>query len=347
MKEYKISEITDIKINGRTVTDRDTLPLFWTAAGFEVNAKGSELWVELEAGYDPYEPWFSIIINGAFVAKQMAQKGRSRVCLFRGMNPEEVKHVKFVRDVQAMSDDPESYLTVCSLFFDGEFLPVEEKPYKLEFIGDSITSGEGTYGARKEMDWISMFFSGVNNYAVYTAEALQADLRIVSQSGWGVLCSWDGVPEHSLPQYYEKVCGLLSGEHNRALGAFEEYDFESWQPDAVIVNLGTNDGAAFSIEGFPFTKADFEAAVTAFLGKIRRYNKTASIVWAYGMIGTQMQESICKAIEDYRRESGDVKVHYLPLPEATEDTIGSREHPGIRNHKMAAAILSDYVRKLL
>lgn len=32
---------------------------------------------------------------------------------------------------------------------------------------------------------------------------------------------------------------------NEALGAFQEHSFETWQPDVVVVNLGTNDGGAF------------------------------------------------------------------------------------------------------
>lgn len=347
LKTYRLSEIENIKINGRTTGCREPLALFWTASGFELNAKGSELWVELEAGFDLYEPWFSVLINGAYVSKQMAVKGKSRICLFRGMNPGEVKHVKFVRDVQAMSEDPENYLQVYGFLFDGEFLPVPERPYKLEFIGDSITSGEGTYGAKQEADWVSMFFSGVNNYAAYTADAVNADFRVISQSGWGVLCSWDGAKECALPKYYEKVCGLLKGEHNRELGAFDEHDFSKWRPDAVIINLGTNDGFALETEGCSLTEDDFVKAAAGFLKKVRRCNPQSEIVWAYGMLGYDMNAAIGRAVDTYVRESGDKKVHFIGLPAATQETVGSREHPGVKNHKIAAGVLGEYLKTII
>ena len=57
-----------------------------------------------------------------------------------------------------MSGDPESLLQICALETDGSFEPVEPRALKLEFIGDSITSGEGSIGAKAEEDWVSMFF---------------------------------------------------------------------------------------------------------------------------------------------------------------------------------------------
>ena len=85
-----------------------------------------------------------------------------------------------------------------------------------------------------------MFFSAENNYAVMTGRAMNADIRVISQSGWGVGCGWNNDPASSIPPVYEKVCGLLTGEKNAELGAHQLNDFTAWQPDYVFVNLGTN-----------------------------------------------------------------------------------------------------------
>ena len=95
LRETKLKEIPEIKIHGRTTACRDPLTLFWTASGFECNVTGSELWVELEVTFHLYEPWFSYTVNGDWVGRQMLQKGRYWIPLFRGMSPETVKNVHF------------------------------------------------------------------------------------------------------------------------------------------------------------------------------------------------------------------------------------------------------------
>lgn len=367
LREYALSEIENLKVHGRTTDKLNPLTLFWTGSFLELNAKGSELWVEVDVDYEDYEPWISILINEVPVSRQMLTCGRYWIPVFRGMTADVVKNVRIVRDVQAMSGDPSSRFQIHGVKFDGEFLAIENKPYAIEFIGDSITSGEGVFGAKEEEDWISMWFSGVDNYAPMTANALNADYRILSQSGWGVLSSWDNNPNFNIPQYYEKICGVLNGSRNIELGAFENNDFRAWQADVIVVNLGTNDGGAFYSPGWQdsesalsfkqrlnedgsFNEDDlkvFELAVENFLKKLRYYNNKAQIVWAYGMLGIPMLPAIYRAVDMYKKCSGDNKVSVFQLPDTTEDTVGSRSHPGIGSHKKAAKELSRYLLNFL
>ena len=69
--------------------------------------------------------------------------GESEICLFRGLTPGVARHVRVLKDVQAMPDEPDHFLQITALGGrDGEFLPLPAPAYRLEFIGDSITSGE-------------------------------------------------------------------------------------------------------------------------------------------------------------------------------------------------------------
>ncbi len=367
LAEYGLSDIQHLKVHGRTTGDLSPLALFWTASGVEWNARGSELWVEVEVDYAAYEPWISILVNDVPVSRQMLPAGRYWVPVFRGMDPNTVKNIRIVKDVQAMSGDPRHSLLIHAVKFDGEFLPIEDKPCRFEFIGDSITSGEGAIGAKAEADWIPMWFSAVHNYTAMTAAAFKADYRIISQSGWGVLTSWDNNPHASIPQYYDQVCGLLTGEKNEALGALRPNDFEAWQPDVVVVNLGTNDGSAFNTPEWrdPATgeshkqrmNADgsyheedlqkFMDAVEQFLAKIRGHNSQAHIVWAYGMLGLPMMPAIRQAVDAYMERTGDSRISICELPATTEATVGARTHPGAPAHEQAAETLTAHIRNIL
>lgn len=158
---------------GRTRDNADSLTLFWTASGFECNVSGSELWVEIEVTYDNFEPWCSYTLNGNWIGRQMLPRGRYWLPLFRGMSKESIKNVRFFKDLQAMSDDSNSLIHIHSFRFDGKFYAVKNRKYKLEFIGDSITSGEGLFGAKQETEWLPMFFSALKSYTYLVYEVVE------------------------------------------------------------------------------------------------------------------------------------------------------------------------------
>lgn len=367
LKVQALPDIDHLKVHGRTTGCLSPLTLFWTGSAVELNAQGSELWIEVEADYNSYEPWISIVINSVPVGRQMITAGRHWICVFRGMNASVAKNVRMVKDVQAMSGDSDCSLQIHAVKFDGQFLPIALRPYKFEFIGDSITSGEGAIGSTAEQDWIPMWFSALNNYSSLTAEALNAEYRVISQSGWGVHTGWDNNPHANIPKYYEQVCGVVTGERNAALGAFQPNDFGSWQPDVVVVNLGTNDGGAFHSPEWKdpvtgevhkqrlnndgsYNEEDlqlFEHAAQLFLIKLRKNNPNAQLIWAYGMLGIPMMPSIYRAVDAYRKSTGDSRVSVFQLPDMTDETLGARNHPGVMAHQKAAQALTAYIKGIL
>ncbi len=367
MKTYPIQEMKNVKIHGRTKMGPDFLPLFWNNAGVEVNCTGGELWIDLEVDSAFYEAWIATELNGAFMSRQMLHPGTCSICLYRSMTPGPVKNVKFYRELQAMGNMERTILLVKGFRTDGEFLPVEEKPYRLEFVGESITSGEGSYGATEDTEWLSMYMSSSRNYANIIGKKLNADIRIISQGGWGVLCGWDNNPSCNLPSVYDAICGPSIGDFNVRLGTQEPNDFQAWKPDAIIVNLGTNDASAFRQPAFTdpvtgetfqqrmnpdgsYVKEDLERftdAVKAFLAQLRKRNPDSYIVWVYGMLGYDLSVPIAGAVADYRRETGDNRVDYITLPNTEVDAYGAHMHPGYASHVAAAKVLTRYLAERL
>lgn len=338
-----------------------TLPLLWAGSGVELSFTGSELHLLLDVDFGQFEPWISVELNGALLLRMPLNRGPQEVCLFRGMTPGVPKRVRVFKDTQPISDDPAHRLWVRGLVWSGgELLPLPEPACRLEFVGDSLTSGEGVVGAVEETDWVSALFSASRSWAKLTADLLGADFRLISQSGWGVRSGWDNDPSHTLPSVYERVCGPAAGKSDISMGAQLDHDFSAWTPDAILINLGTNDANAMSNppwldpSGLPFQQTGdspgltrFEDAAVDFLKVLRRHNPAAHLIWAYGMAGEALRPQLERAVERFRRETGDQRAYYLPLPPVTQATMGSRQHPGPLCHQAAANAAAEFLQTVL
>lgn len=363
MNVTSLEKLPEVRALGRHA-GRSPLTLYWTASGLELLFDGAELWVDFHCDYRVNEPWVSVELNGVWYARFAVSPGDSRVCLFRGMAPGGVKHIRLLKDVQPMPEDERHLLQITALEYEGgTFLPLPAPKARLEFIGDSITSGEGAIGAVQETDWVSAFFSAENHYARLTADALGAEYRLVSQSGWGIVSGWDNDPRHTLAPYYTRICGVQPN----APDAGQPYDFAAWPADAVMINLGTNDDNAFHnppwqdpVTGETFRQrlladgsyapADverLEKAVCQFLTLIRSKNPDALLIWCYGMLGDGLLPLLQAGVERYKKASGDTRAFLLQLPPTTPETVGARQHPGAAAHRAAAAVLTDFLKKHL
>ena len=367
MREYTPFDTPLIHILGRTAR-RAPLTLFWTASGIEVFSTGSELYIDLSADYGIFEPWVELTIDGQLTQRRMLDKGRQRICAYRAMEPGRVRRVRLMRATQAANNDPQSLLQVHAVLTDGELVPPTDSAprRRIEVVGDSITSGEGLGGSLLETTWNASLFAAYGSYTYLLGEALNADVNVISQSGYGVYCSWRGEPRESIPRYYGRICGPVTGERNTALGAQEPWDFDGWRPDAVVVNLGTNDSGSFDQGGVYFPDVDWTCpmrlepdgsmhaedrqrildAVVDFLRALRRHNPTSYILWCYGMLGDRLDATLREAISLYSRESGDRNVDYLSLPNTAEGELGARWHPGYVAHRRAAEIIAGRLREV-
>ena len=368
MRFVEVSSISEENINifGRLCRQKQPLPLLFNGSGVEIVVTGSDLWIEIETDSDFHEPWVAYEINGALMSRMMMLPGEHSICLFRNMEPTTPKRIRFYRELQAMSEDDRCKVLVKGFKLDGEFCAVPKYTRRIEFIGDSITSGEGSYGNVTDVDWLAMYMSASVNYATMTAKELNADYHILSQGGWGVFCGWDNDVRHNIPSVYEAVCGLVQKNSpvDKAFGTSEPYDFAKWQPDVIVVNLGTNDATSFNQP--PIYNPDdgqtykmrlnedgtknredelkIEKAVVAFLEMLRKNNPKAHIAWCYGMLGSDLNLTLTEGINTYREKTKDENVSFFQLPNTTMETFGAHMHPGLKSHENATKALTDYLR---
>ena len=362
MKNYKMTEIKNMRLLGRNISggvaDDGAVRLFWAGAALEVNVKAREVWAEISCDYDFHEIWLGVEVNGFQISRFAVPKNTTWMCLARNLNPEKENLITIIKDTQPMPGDILHELKITGIRLDdaGEFCELKPRSCKIEFIGDSITSGEGLAGKPDEMDWITQWFCASKTYAVQLAKKMNADWSSISQCGWGLCWGWDGDVNSSIPLHYEKVCSVLNGEHQKETGSCDALP-QNCGTDYVILNLGPNDNSGFKNHDYGkgsdgVAGQTIIAGAKRFLGVIRKYNPKAKIIWTWGMISLDIVPTLIqKGIDEYKKESGDKNVYTLELEsmevlEKSDEDKGSRGHPGPLTHKKAAERIFDFISSL-
>ena len=370
LDKYQIYQIPNKNILGRNVKDamtsKNPLALFWSASGIEICTNASELWIQVSSDYSVNEIYLAVQISGYTIARFMAPKEKTWICVAKNLNPQEKNNISIIKDSQPSAFDPNHIVQIYQIAVtkNAEFFQVPKKDCFIEFIGDSITSGEGLCGRPEAPEWISSYISVSNNYAMQIAKIKNAEISIISQCGWGITRGWDSNIYSNIPSHYQNVCSIFNSPMQKELGSCQEYDF-SKKADFVVVNLGTNDNSSFNN---PWTdestgkvyqyqvnddgtvaessKKEIYEGIKKFLYQIRKNNPSAKILWVWGMLKLDKIPAILQnAMEDYKKESGDQNVFSLEL-DAMEDVEnhlldkGSRWHPGPKTHELAAKKIS-------
>jgi lysophospholipase L1-like esterase len=168
----------------------------------------------------------------------------------------------------------------------------------IEVIGDSITCGYGTLGALTDTDCFPTE-SVWDAWGSVAARTLGAEVSTVCASGRGVVQNYDGTTIGTVPLLYPLT--LTNSET-------PTWDFHI-QPDAVVINLGTNDihpsdpGAAFTTTYqtlLQTVRANYpHAYIMAILGPLLSGGQLA-IIQGYIQAAVQAQN-----------DAGDTRVEYF------------------------------------
>lgn len=341
----KQNAVTDyLTVYGRTVNDGKKLSLYWTNSGFSLRFRGTGVSAMLEPStVNPtYYGFLNVYVDGHFSPDAtVCVKKAGTYDLITGL--ENGTHTVEVRKRNEAMYGASATIDVSELKIkDGQFaLNPPEKPSRvIEFVGDSITSGFGNMVS----DGSGAIFStdtqdGTMTYAVLAAKALGADARVMSRSGIGFVR--DASCGSFIP-LYDKTCALPGQVLSDA-----PWDFESNPADAVVINLGTNDGGA-TIDGKAISDAKMTEEAVALLRLVREKNPGAVIVWAYGMMGSGRSAVFEKAVKKLNDE-GDDKVAYLRFDtlNSAKEGIGVHGHPTIQTDIERGITLSALLADLL
>jgi len=205
---------------------------------------------------------------------------------------------------------------------------------RIEIYGDSITAGYGMDGAGPSCPYTPDTENHYLTYGALTARTLKADLHTVAWSGIGMYRNYGvaGASADAMPAVYART---LAAEATSA------WDFATWQPHVVVINLGTNDA---STNGDP-----------AYLGFVRTLRQKYPTAHMLLTIGPMLDGANLMAIKGHlqkviatRGTEGDAKMSFLEFPvQQQADGYGCDYHPSpATDAKMAALLTAELKTRL-
>jgi lysophospholipase L1-like esterase len=247
--------------------------------------------------------------------------------------------------------------------FAGTILPPPDRPaHKMLIFGDSITAGsgievpDGDPGCTAD-DWGQPVQNADLAYGPVAARMLDADVHVVGVSGIGLVRDYNSDPAQgdirTMPQVYNLVLPELPS------GA--TWTAASYQPDAIVVALGTNDFSPGPLNA-DNTPADgrtmmdsgtYATAYISFVDMLRADYPAAHIFlmaspmlvngWPTAAYNSKAGlENALAMVEDHYVTAGDTKLH--TVLGISKQAGGCGTHPNVAGHMVTATELATAVK---
>jgi len=218
------------------------------------------------------------------------------------------------------------------------------RPHRILAIGDSITAGYGVAGPTG-CHYSAEFADASRAWATRAAQLVDAEVHVVAWSGRGVIWNNSTEADEMMPALMERT---LPGDRDST------WDWRAFVPEAVVVNLGTND-----VSRAEFDSATFERGYGAILDRLRSLFPRTRIVVALGPLITdddprpgtgrltRMRSSL-QGLVSARQQQGDGNIRFLELysGDPAVEGYGCDQHPSALTHARLAGVLADALSDL-
>jgi hypothetical protein len=317
------------------VSDARAIKLAWSGSGFVGNFSGEAVSAKLKT-VGAGEIFFQPVVDGKPGTRFSVGSAEKTVELAAGLGAG-AHRVELYRETEGKGFG----YSVFSGFAAGTPGAVPPASGRLiEVIGDSISAGFGNLGSEKHDGYgpdpsggcvfSTETESAYLAYGHVAARAVHADASVLAGSGWGIYSDLQGNTKNVMPSLFATALG------DRATPAWSF----AVRPQAVVINLGTNDATAKTL-----TAQNFKPAYLAFIATVRSKYPQALILCALGSMLSGVDrtnaEQFLKEIVAELGGKGDEKVKLLDL--GTQDALagtGCSWHPNITEDARMAALLA-------
>ena len=307
------------------LTDPAAVACQWSACEVRLRVKGPTLVATIdEAGHDGWQ----VVVDGKATDVLTPTAGAADYSISLGADA--------VHDVSLVKRTEPFVGTTRFRGFDvpgGGLFQARRKPKLIEVVGDSITCGYGVEGKSQNEHFTPETENATLSYASVAARELDADVRILAWSGRKM---W---PDNTMPEIFDRVLPTQPAP----LASVDEPT-----PDAVVINLATNDFGRDNPAEKPWTDA-YESF-------IRRVWLGAPAAPVYVTLGSMMTDDYPvghKALSTARGDLArmiarmhDSRLHFVEFErQRMEDGIGADWHPNVVTQAKMGDRLAEAMRK--
>lgn len=320
---------------GRVDQAKPAAPVIsWPGTSIEGNFTGNSFAVKLDDQFG--KNFFDVYLDGDLKRPLLVQavQGSKTYQVAHDLAP---GNHRFLITKRSEGEEGATVFQGLELADGGKLLaPPPRKSRRIEFFGDSISSGMGNESPADGPDHLVKDKNSFMSYASITARALDAELHLISQSGIGVMISWF---PFIMPDFYDQLNAVGNND--------SVWDFKQWTPDVVVINLFQNDSWLIDREKRLSPMPDDAQRVAAyrrFVETIRSKYPKAYIICALGSMdavrpGSKWPGYVRTAVDQMRDENKDARIDTVVLP-----YTGFNGHPRIPQHRDNAALLTAVIR---
>ncbi len=339
----QVTEVTlqdpHVRTMGRTLTTGTSQTLEYPGIEIVLRFKGSSLRLEGEGLSG--ENWFNLELNGQVQDPVETGVGSFSLSLAEGLNQDEVHTVRLLRRNEHWQG---SVRLDRFLIEGGESLaPPPFSSRRMMAIGDSITCGQGVDFIPPDAKEGHHTANAGGSYAWLLARSLGTQIHLVSYGGKGLIRDWEGnYDDLRAPEFFERT----SPYDPDAL-----WDHHSYQPELILIALGTNDFSSGLMD--PDTYA---AAYVRFIERIHAVHPKAKfLLMSSPMLErtasegepakeTVLRQALRKVETHYRNhDSITLRIHEVGHYPGTEWDA----HPIAPQHQAIAEELTPVIREML